>query len=98
MELYLETFDVAELVRGRRRHRSSRWSRRTATRCEVDCPDDLGAMHADLTKVRQALFNLLSNAGKFTERRHDHARGRARAGRRRRRLDRLPRRATPASA
>ena len=24
-------------------------------------------MHADLTKVRQALFNLLSNAGKFTE-------------------------------
>ena len=25
-------------------------------------------MRADLTKVRQALFNLLSNASKFTER------------------------------
>ena len=30
-------------------------------------PTDVGTMHADLTKVRQALFNLLSNASKFTE-------------------------------
>ncbi len=28
---------------------------------------DLGPMHADQTKVRQTLFNLLSNASKFTE-------------------------------
>ena len=33
----------------------------------VECPDDVGAMHADLTKVRQALFTLLSNAAKFTD-------------------------------
>ena len=39
----------------------------------VDCPDDLGEMHADLTKVRQTLFNLLSNASKFTDTRHHHA-------------------------
>lgn len=34
---------------------------------EVHCPPDIGPMKADLTKVRQTLFNLLSNASKFTE-------------------------------
>ena len=29
---------------------------------------ELGTMHGDLTKVRQTLFNVLSNAAKFTER------------------------------
>ncbi|HWA87902.1 MAG TPA: response regulator [Opitutus sp.] len=33
----------------------------------VECPPDLPAMRADVTKVRQMLFNLLSNAAKFTE-------------------------------
>jgi CheY-like chemotaxis protein/anti-sigma regulatory factor (Ser/Thr protein kinase) len=34
---------------------------------EVRVPQELGAMRADITKVRQILFNLLSNASKFTD-------------------------------
>ncbi len=36
-------------------------------RLQVDCPSDLGTIRADQTKLRQVLFNLLSNATKFTE-------------------------------
>ena len=41
---------------------------KNGNRLEVRGGEDVGTMHADLTKVRQSLFNLLSNACKFTER------------------------------
>jgi hypothetical protein len=66
MELYLETFDVATLVRDIAAVIQP-LAAKNANRLEVRCPDAIGPMHADLTKVRQALFNLLSNACKFTE-------------------------------
>ncbi len=67
MELYLESFEVAPLVRDVAAVLEP-LAQKNANRVEVHCPPDVGAMRADLTKLRQALFNLLSNACKFTER------------------------------
>ncbi len=33
---------------------------------EIDCPDDIGTVSADAVRLRQALFNLVSNAIQFT--------------------------------
>ena len=41
--------------------------RQNGNTCSVTCDESVGAMHADLTKTRQILFNLLSNAAKFTK-------------------------------
>jgi len=67
MELYLERFEVAGLVRDIAAVIQP-LAAKNANRLEVHCADAVGVMRADLTKVRQALFNLLSNACKFTDR------------------------------
>jgi GAF domain-containing protein/DNA-binding response OmpR family regulator len=67
MELYLESFDVAGLVRDIVAVIQP-LAAKNANRLDVHCPEQIGPMRADLTKVRQALFNLLSNACKFTDR------------------------------
>jgi len=41
-------------------------SEKNGNRVEVQLPDPPCQMHSDLTKLRQVLFNLLSNASKFT--------------------------------
>ncbi|MBC7806504.1 MAG: response regulator [Akkermansiaceae bacterium] len=66
MELFLEDFDLAgmadevagvvQTLVGKKNNKLT-----------VECASDIGSMHADLTKIRQSLFNLLSNAAKFTE-------------------------------
>jgi signal transduction histidine kinase len=42
-------------------------AQKNANRLTVRCPDNVGTMRADLTKVRQSLFNLLSNSCKLSE-------------------------------
>ena len=66
MTLFIEEFDVAGLV-NEIASTVQPLIAKNANRLEVHCPTDLGMMKADQTKVRQTLFNLLSNASKFTE-------------------------------
>ena len=66
MELYLEDFDIAAIVADVAATVQPLVAKKNNTLI-VHCPPDAGLMHADLTKVRQSLFNLLSNATKFTE-------------------------------
>ena len=67
MDLYLESFSVSGLIRDIAAVIRP-LAEKNGNRLGVSCAPDAGEMHADLTKVRQALFNLLSNACKFTER------------------------------
>jgi signal transduction histidine kinase/DNA-binding response OmpR family regulator/ligand-binding sensor domain-containing protein len=67
MTLYLEDFEVAKLV-NEVAATVQPLVQKNNNRLVVECPPDVGTMHADVTKVRQTLFNLLSNASKFTER------------------------------
>lgn len=66
VELFLETFAIAPLleeVTGTLRPLVEK----NHNTLVIAPPDDIGSMRADVTKLRQSLFNLLSNASKFTE-------------------------------
>ncbi|MBI3325642.1 MAG: GAF domain-containing protein [Nitrospinae bacterium] len=65
MDLYLETFDLAPMLDDVAATVQP-LVEKNANTLRVHRPDAVGAMRADLTKVRQSLFNLLSNACKFT--------------------------------
>ncbi|MCE5180676.1 MAG: response regulator [Betaproteobacteria bacterium] len=66
MGLYLEEFDVSSMVEDVCTTIRPLIAK-NANKLEINQQGHLGEMRSDLTKVRQMLFNLLSNASKFTE-------------------------------
>ncbi len=66
MELFRETFDICGAVRDVV-DTASPLAQKNGDDLILNCPEDIGTMFADLTKVRQVLLNLLSNAAKFTQ-------------------------------
>jgi len=66
MDLYLERFEVRQML-DEAIDTVSPLIAKNNNRLVTDFGENLGAIRADLTKVRQSLFNLLSNASKFTE-------------------------------
>lgn len=65
MSLELDTVEIGEVVNsvvGLNRERI----RQKKITFELDCPDEVGTFEADERRVKQALFNVLSNAVKFT--------------------------------
>ncbi|MFW5941986.1 MAG: histidine kinase N-terminal 7TM domain-containing protein [Chloroflexota bacterium] len=66
MELYLETVDVPMMVQDVV-NTIQPLAEKNGNRLLVNVGAEVDVMVADMTKVRQALFNLLSNACKFTE-------------------------------
>ena len=66
MDLHVETFPIAPMVDDVVATIGP-VAAKNGNRIVVRCPQDIGDMHADQTRIRQALLNLVSNANKFTE-------------------------------
>lgn len=66
MEIYTETFNIAQVI-FEVENTIRPLIEKNHNTLHLSCADNLGEMHSDLTKLRQALFNLLSNAAKFTQ-------------------------------
>src|SRR5262249_39097828 len=66
MDIHLEVFAISDLIAEVTSTVQPIVAKNWNT-CNVTIPDGIGTMHSDLTKIRQSLLNLLSNACKFTE-------------------------------
>jgi CheY-like chemotaxis protein len=65
MDLHADTFPLALLVGDV--VKTIEMTGKNGNRIVLECPADIGSMHADQIRVRQVLLNLMSNANKFTK-------------------------------
>jgi signal transduction histidine kinase len=65
MDIYVEEIDLAALI-GEVQAIVRPLVAKNRNQLEVICPPDIGVLRSDMTKLKQSLLNLLSNASKFT--------------------------------
>ena len=66
MDIYLEQVHLAKLL-DEVRALVEPMVKKNGSKLVTECPPDIGSMRTDLTKLKQNLINLLSNAAKFTK-------------------------------
>ncbi len=65
MALDHETTGVAVLL-NTAKQMTAEWARQQSLEIVIDCPSDVGSFEVDVHRMKQVLFNLISNAVKYT--------------------------------
>lgn len=65
MALERDAIRCAELLNAAK-NMTAEWARQQSLEIMIDCPSDIGAFEADEQRMKQVLFNLISNAIKYT--------------------------------
>lgn len=65
MALNRKKLNIADLLNAAK-HMTAEWARQQSIDITVDCPSNIGSFEADEHRMKQVLFNLISNAIKYT--------------------------------